>query len=494
LSLEPMIRAALAANPGYSTQGHKIVPDGEMYKHLGVPTGTTTFPSGAKAIERMTLHLEKIDKSLLAPWQKFDALRSFIMPQVSFHLLHGMVPKKPLVALDKMVKRVSKKWLGVPRRASNEILYMDTSKGGQSLLPLSILADISTVSHAVSLLHSIDTTVAAHAHRAAGEVASTRAKKKVSNDELAEYLSGSTEGIYRTPTTDIPSLWTAARSATRGQSLLPLSILADISTVSHAVSLLHSIDTTVAAHAHRAAGEVASTRAKKKVSNDELAEYLSGSTEGIYRTPTTDIPSLWTAARSATRRLSSHLPVSWYHGTTGGLFASLGGSPLSPRNTQRALTASLRARYHRSLLAKPDQGSSYRTPHLDYESNYWVRNGDFLRFCDWRFVHRARLNLLPLNDVHIPYDNGRESIELASERKRAKYKKVVEHYESEGYNVKFVDFCVTALGRVGGGSIEALRALKISSYYSRLMLKLAVSDVIKGSRNVYALHITGQVM
>ena len=37
-----------------------------------------------------------IGDSLLAPWQKLDAINTFILPRVSFHLKNGVVQKGPL--------------------------------------------------------------------------------------------------------------------------------------------------------------------------------------------------------------------------------------------------------------------------------------------------------------------------------------------------------------------------------------------------------------
>lgn len=329
--------------------------------------------------------------------------------------------------------------------------------------------------------------------------------------------------------------------------------------------------------------EVAEKRAKKRVSHQQLAEYLSGDTEATYRTPTTDIPSIWTTTRAATRRLSSTVSISWYSDPSGNLFPSLNGSPLSPLTAQRSITAAIRSHFQSTLMRKPDQGSSYRTRDFDpIPSNTWTRDGNFLRFCDWRFIHRARLNLLPLNgarrfdptsdkrcrrcgapnetlghvlsscvpnlldirerhnsihdrlkkairpipgtvtyhdtvipgsnsllrpdvvrvsesektvlivEIHVPFDSGETAIERANEVKRAKYQPLFDHFANQGYVVTFRPLVITALGRLWRGSYEALGALKISLQYSRLMRKLMVADTIKGSRDIYALHMTGQ--
>ncbi|KAF8375858.1 hypothetical protein PRIPAC_82287 [Pristionchus pacificus] len=494
MALEPLLRAAARVDPGYSLHGHTVLADGEEYKHLGVPTGTNTFPSGAAAITKMKDHLQKIDDSLLCPWQKFDALRGFIIPQISFHLLHGSVPKSPLIELDKQIKRCAKRWLNVPQRASNEILYLGFDQGGQSLLPLSLLADISTISHAAALLHSKDASVADLSLRSAREVAGLRAKKKVTAAQLADYLSGQTDGIYRTPTTDVNSIWTSARAATRGQSLIPLSLLADIATVSHASSLLHSRDASVADLSYRILREVSAKRAQRRVTNAEVALCLSGETTDVYRTPTVDIPSIWTQARSATRRLTTSFPISWT--TVGGSppLVTLSGSPLSPARVQQTMTKAYRDLQYKSLLAKKDQGHTYRAQHIPHLSNHFVREGSFLRFCDWRFINRARLNLLPLNDIHLPYDNGEGSIEREHETKATKYEPIVQHFVREGYGAEYYSTVVSALGRIPRVTLDALRALRIPGWYTKLLYKLLSADAIKGSRNVYATHVTGQVM
>lgn len=53
--------------------------------------------------------------------------------------------------------------------------------------------------------------------------------------------------------------------------------------------------------------------------------------------------------------------------------------------------------YLDSLLRKPDQGKVFEVSSRDGVSNHFMRGGSFTRFADWRFIHRARLDVLPLN-------------------------------------------------------------------------------------------------
>ncbi|XP_033222740.1 uncharacterized protein LOC117176596 [Belonocnema kinseyi] len=60
------------------------------------------------------------------------------------------------------------------------------------------------------------------------------------------------------------------------------------------------------------------------------------------------------------------------------------------------LRVAVQNHYLDSLLSKKDQGKVYALASVGGASNHFLRNGSFTRFADWRFVHRARLDVLPL--------------------------------------------------------------------------------------------------
>jgi hypothetical protein len=94
----------------------------EVYEHLGVQTGYHVAQSANKAPNDINHKLEMISDSLLVPWQKLDAINTFILPRVSFHLKNGVVQKGPLDRIDKDIKRIGNKCLNLPQRASAEPL------------------------------------------------------------------------------------------------------------------------------------------------------------------------------------------------------------------------------------------------------------------------------------------------------------------------------------------------------------------------------------
>jgi len=88
----------------------------EVYEHLGVPTGYHVTQSANKALKGINFKLKMIGDFLLAPWQKLDAINTFILPRVSFHLKNGVVQKGPLNLIDRDIKRIGKRCLNLPQK------------------------------------------------------------------------------------------------------------------------------------------------------------------------------------------------------------------------------------------------------------------------------------------------------------------------------------------------------------------------------------------
>ena len=76
----------------FSIQGGspKVLKEGEAYRHLGIPTGYRVAQTPTEAINQMTEDLNAIDESALAPWQKIDAVSTFINPRIEFIVRGGM--------------------------------------------------------------------------------------------------------------------------------------------------------------------------------------------------------------------------------------------------------------------------------------------------------------------------------------------------------------------------------------------------------------------
>ena len=61
------------------------------------------------------------------------------------------------------------------------------------------------------------------------------------------------------------------------------------------------------------------------------------------------------------------------------------------------LKDAVRRHFLLNLLKKPDQGKVFETVANSNVSNHFMHGGNFTRFAEWRFIHRARLGVVPLN-------------------------------------------------------------------------------------------------
>jgi hypothetical protein len=187
--------------------------DDDFYEHLGVPTGYHVGKLADRVFAKMKENLEKVDQSLFAPWQKFVAINTFVLPCISFHLRNGVVKKKPLNDFDKSLKAAGKRWFNLPRRAGAEQLYVSYQMGGLNLLPMNLLADVSQSVHGVRLLQS--TTVGTLSQTILQTVLEKRIRQAAQPCDIVDYLNGRMDGYFANENTDVTNIGTRLRSATR---------------------------------------------------------------------------------------------------------------------------------------------------------------------------------------------------------------------------------------------------------------------------------------
>ncbi|XP_023232374.1 uncharacterized protein LOC111632225 [Centruroides sculpturatus] len=179
-----------------------------------------------------------------------------------------------------------------------------------------------------------------------------------------------------------------------GANITPCGILAYVAQVSHAINLLHSRDPVVAALAGNTLRLVVEKRIKRPPSDDDVCTYLSGSMENEFGLDPYDIPSVWTRLRMATHRLKKYIDLVWQPNADGTFIPSVNEKPLQKATAMKFLSDAVKA-----TLRKPDQGKTYRLIARNANSNHFLHDGSFTRFADWRFVHRARLRVVPLRGL-----------------------------------------------------------------------------------------------
>ncbi|CAI6359588.1 unnamed protein product [Macrosiphum euphorbiae] len=169
----------------------------------------------------------------------------------------------------------------------------------------------------------------------------------------------------------------------------------DIAAVDSAFKLLTSPDGRVTREAVDHVRDVTRRRIGRIPSNSEVGSYLSGENEGPFReTRGGGVASVWSRARNASGRLAA----SWsLDGPPSITHAGTTMRAKQRREVMKTMRDHFRAVRGTTLIEKPDQGRAMECVAAHAASNHFLRAGDFCRFADWRFVHRARLNLVPLN-------------------------------------------------------------------------------------------------
>ncbi|MFO0089667.1 MAG: RNA-directed DNA polymerase, partial [bacterium] len=203
--------------------------------------------------------------------------------------------------------------------------------------------------------------------------------------------------ICNVPNQTIKSFFYADRCV-GGLGTCSLSDDADIWTIARAVQLLSSKDDVVKGMSWC---QLRDTIRRGFRDNDDnplpLSAYLSGSNEdGLYRLRYGSGGSnLWSLARAAARRQNVRIDVS------GDESISIIADDVSVRPVKvvRGLRKAIRQRHTHDFISAPHQGKVAATLNLESSSRDMAKLMSFqtpLSFLDWKYLHRSRLDLLPL--------------------------------------------------------------------------------------------------
>ncbi|GIY12443.1 retrovirus-related Pol polyprotein from type-1 retrotransposable element R2 [Caerostris extrusa] len=117
-------------NSVFSINGEDIssLPESDFHKYLGKPIGFNPCPNYQSLSELAEIGM-KLSTSSLAPWQRIDALKSFLYPAFQFPVRTGQFKKTDCEKVDKMPGKEMKATLNLPQKASNDYLYGHRQQG-----------------------------------------------------------------------------------------------------------------------------------------------------------------------------------------------------------------------------------------------------------------------------------------------------------------------------------------------------------------------------
>ncbi|GFU56006.1 reverse transcriptase domain-containing protein [Nephila pilipes] len=195
-------------------------------------------------------------------------------------------------------------------------------------------------------------------------------------------------------------------SCNKGGAALPhFRALLDVYSISHAFRLLASDDHLTSDVAFAGLQSAVRKKILRDPTPSECAELLNGNKAGDFARESGDLSTQWSRARQAADHLSKYIKFSWIFNEELGCFhLNIYRSPnpvcVVPSTAglvARLLRDDLESHYIRQLSGLVDQGKTVEVFSQHPASNHFLQAGDFTRFCDWNFIHRARLGCLQLN-------------------------------------------------------------------------------------------------
>ncbi|XP_040069564.1 uncharacterized protein LOC115325817 isoform X2 [Ixodes scapularis] len=150
---------------------------------------------------------------MLAPWQRLDAIKTFLYPALHHLMRTGTVGKTEWARLDEALWPLIKRTLYLPPGASNDYIY-DSSRAGACGIPCAAeTSDVCRVDSVFKLLTSREPEVPPMALDDLMGIVKARLRRDCDLPDAGLYLSGHNEGDFRMHATQLRSVWMEGRKA-----------------------------------------------------------------------------------------------------------------------------------------------------------------------------------------------------------------------------------------------------------------------------------------
>ena len=304
----------------------KSIEQEDFYKYLGTPIGMSSWqPDHSTVLSTFKSELETVCASPLRPWQKIDALKTFVFTKLGYHLRASSMPTQYLErrkgGIDRWAARAVKRVLHLPTSASQAYLHTPQHLGGVGLPCARTELAVLQVANFFRMATCPDPVVRNSSLELLRRLVTQRCLVETPTlDQCAAFLNGELSLLQRS----------------RNTLLSP--VLASVAYLRKEIGL------------------------RVAVSGEDLA--LSFCLR--------DGPEWLVTAEVRAQA------ISWLHQAVGLAFFA-------------------------AWKAQPNQGKA--APLIASEPSALAPFNRFssMRFCDWRFLHRARLNLIPTNAVKAAY-------------------------------------------------------------------------------------------
>ncbi|CAB4023934.1 Hypothetical predicted protein [Paramuricea clavata] len=471
-------------------QGESIAPlsKEDHYRYLGVPIGLIPNISDlAKLIDELTSKLDKIENSLLAPWQKLDTIRTFIQPCLTYALRSTDPTTKSLQSYRSQLIKTIPSVCYLPTRATTHYIFASKQAGGLGLADPTRENHLQTIVQAVKMLASSDPTIATMAKSELRQTVRFAAQSHPTPSLISNFLSNAPDRRLDSIRSCTGSLWSHTRNATKTVSITmnvpdvgPPSIsspdYADEVAAKDVCRFLHNLERENSAKALcdlRDQGKVARSLSNDKFGNGSNWHYTGlnlrfNDWRFIHRArlnciPINSVKHRWSNSSPSCRHCEHDetLPHVLCHCT-----------PNMPAITIR----------HNKIVDRITNAVC----HGSISTNQTVRDSGSPVHPDIVIQNNNHVTII---DVCCPFENGEEALEEAVARKELKYLHLKSHFEVQNKSCEVFGFAIGAHGTWHPGNERVLSALGMSPRYKNLFRKLCCTDVIQGSTDIYRQHL-----
>ena len=215
-------RATFVEPTDFTIQGEHIpaLSQEESYRYLGVPIGLIhNIDDIPSIVPKLIQHINIIRSSLLAPWQKLDAIRTFIQPCLTYALRAGNPLKQSLDEYKRILVSALKDICFLPQRATQSYFFAHKKVGGLSMFDPRTECDIQAIVQGLRMLSSSDPNITAMAKHELKYIVRRSTQLNPTADLISVYLSSTkdprTDRLYYS----YSSLWSRVRQACRRLSV-----------------------------------------------------------------------------------------------------------------------------------------------------------------------------------------------------------------------------------------------------------------------------------
>ena len=188
----------------------------DHYRYLGVPIGLLPNVTDlSKLVDQLTDKLRKINTSLLCPWQKLDAIRTFIQPCLTYALRSTDPTNKSLQDYRKELISTIRYICHLPTRATTNYIFASKQVGGLGFTDPFKENHVQTIVQAIKMLSSSDPLVSTIANSELQQTVRFAAQADPTPALSSAFLSNSADRRLETIRSRTGSLWTRTRRATK---------------------------------------------------------------------------------------------------------------------------------------------------------------------------------------------------------------------------------------------------------------------------------------